>query len=394
LEVNTRHGSPRMCLGPSISHRRFSDRQPPTAQWTKYVQAPHIPPTFGQSEFVTCLSLRPMPSCSAYNTFQTIYDFFLRFKHAFRREKVAEAAPAHVIPIPNIPLELYFYVIRFVHSQADLLSLCLVSQAFYEEASLILFSDCHLPMNQTVVTRWFATIAEKPRLANAVRSVELRIPGNDMKQQHEWADTLREGFKLLKCLIECVFALMDCLAFMPNRLSLYTEPDTPCLRGVTQKMLNDAPFQLRKFRNYCTEIQDAVPFLAEQHSLLLFHRPDPSPDILLQRCELPINFLPSVTDVHLPSWALYGIASTSITHLQTYLSSNDLLQETAFITHLSSYRTTLRVLKIHRHPDERSLKLVEVLRRLADCVPLVEELYIWHTSDGPVVSDLSVHVGT
>ena len=80
--------------------------------------------------------------------------------------------------------------------------------------SLILFSDCHLPMNQPIVAHWLSTVAEKPRLASAVRSIELRIPGNDLKQQHEWADMLCKGFKLLERLKECVFAPIDCLTLI------------------------------------------------------------------------------------------------------------------------------------------------------------------------------------
>src|ERR1700761_587996 len=108
--------------------------------------------------------------------------------------------------------------------------------------------------------------------------------------------------------------------------------------------MKDLPFQLNVFRNTLFHLEPILPFLNQQTQLRVYRNMGGS------SLPLPDHFLPSVTDAAIPLWAVQHFISHPLTTLETVLGGTELSRSTElqFISTLSSFRSTLTTLVLHR----------------------------------------------
>jgi hypothetical protein len=156
--------------------------------------------------------------------------------------------------------------------------------------------------------------------------------------------------------------------------------------------------QLESLRTNSTNI---FPYLVRQRSLTILHAPQlvrlidstttsdfflPS---LLTDGEVQNTMFPNVIDIDAPFWLLEHVASRKVETLRTIIKLEDIRKEVVFFQLLGRYRTSLRSLTVERTMGGPSEALARFIDRLAEIVPLVEDLYIscycWRWMVSPIL---------
>jgi hypothetical protein len=150
-----------------------------------------------------------------------------------------------------------------------------------------------------------------------------------------------------------------------------------------------------------TNSMNIFPYLVRQRSLTILHAPQlvrlidstttsdfflPS---LLTDGEVQNTMLPNAIDIDAPFWLLEHVASTKVETLRTIIKLEDIRKEAVFFQLLGRYSTSLRSLTVERMMSGPSEALARFIDRLAEMVPLVEDLYIscscWRWMVSPIL---------
>jgi hypothetical protein len=147
--------------------------------------------------------------------------------------------------------------------------------------------------------------------------------------------------------------------------------------------------QLESFRTNALNMTLIFPHLIRQRSLTTFHAPHlvqlvdstgtttSDLDLVLASLSTDGNVvLPNVVDIDATFWLLEHIASGKVKTLRTIIRHEDIGKEEAFFRLLRKYKTSLTSLAIQRRMDSRSESFTSFVERLAETVPLVEDLHI------------------
>jgi hypothetical protein len=132
-------------------------------------------------------------------------------------------------------------------------------------------------------------------------------------------------------------------------------------------------------------LEPTLPFLATQPSITVFHQLTPTP------CELQYNnLLPCLSRASLSPWLIPKLGSYPLTHIYTVTAHEmaNLVMEQSLIDALALYNRTLTSLTLERYAIDESMKLGDFVTCLAESLPLLEELSLWHR--GELVSSLLI----
>jgi hypothetical protein len=133
-------------------------------------------------------------------------------------------------------------------------------------------------------------------------------------------------------------------------------------------ILDNHPFELRKFSNLAFKTTHTFPFLAAHPEITIWR------DTCLYKCTVPPDILPNVRDLTASAWILPHIQYRPLTHL----SLTEMGPEgEGLLETLSSLKATLRVLNVEGVIQSQSHALIGTL---AKYVPDLEQLSIAYTN--------------
>jgi hypothetical protein len=126
-------------------------------------------------------------------------------------------------------------------------------------------------------------------------------------------------------------------------------------------------------------LKPTLSFLATQPSITVFHQLTPAP------CELQDNnnLLPCLSRATLSPWLIPKLGSCPLKHIYTVTTPElgNVVMEQSFIDTLAVYNRTLTSLTLERYATEESIKLGDFVTFLAESLPLLEELSLWHRGE-------------
>jgi len=124
------------------------------------------------------------------------------------------------------------------------------------------------------------------------------------------------------------------------------------------------------------DLEPTLPFLASQRGITVWHQLNATP------CELPNDLLPNLIGVTLSPWILPTLTSSSIVWISTGLIHADEIMERQSADGLRcNYSRTLTSLTLERTVMDESMDLADFLVCLAENLPLVERLSLWHCGE-------------
>jgi hypothetical protein len=116
------------------------------------------------------------------------------------------------LPQIDLPHELHIRIIDSVYDVSTLLSLCLVSKAFYTEAIRGLYYDVYLPTDMTVLSKWFQKVTQAPQLGRCVVYLSLAFQDAEVPllESEAWLEATGKGIKCLTNLKESDLSFCAC----------------------------------------------------------------------------------------------------------------------------------------------------------------------------------------
>jgi hypothetical protein len=278
----------------------------------------------------------------------------------------------------HLPPEIHDRIIHFVGSRSDLYSLCLVSKAFYADAVRILYRDVQLSQGNTLLYRWLTKTASDERKVGWVVALRFHIDTEELLETGEkiteWATHLG---RCLASLVNLRRYVSVCLAVVRPTSSIYRLHISGALGSYPgKKLVEGVSTNLLYFDNDFVPLEAVLSLLSSQKNLQAYHQADSSV------CDLPTPFLPDVTEVTLPLWALSHVSSHSLRSVQTSLDDRRLIaREDELFNVCSSHRDTLTTFKVFREPEEASLKIADYLNSLHQNTPLLQDVRVWNSGD-------------
>ena len=124
------------------------------------------------------------------------------------------------------------------------------------------------------------------------------------------------------------------------------------------------------------DLEPTLPFLASQRDITVWHQLNATP------CELPNDLLPNLIEVAVAPWILPTLTSSSIVWISTILMRVDETIERQFADGLRcNYSRTLTSLTLQRTVIDENMDLADFFVCLAENLPLVERLSLWHRGE-------------
>jgi hypothetical protein len=303
--------------------------------------------------------------------------------------KKANANPENTSKLVRLPPELFAVVLEFIACDAkkrDLLSMCLVCKELQREAIRTLYKDVDLGNDLSAQKAWFNRVSAHPEEAVHVHSLTLGVPLWDVpagkkEELSRWFDSFENGMRSLESLKEYVDLLL-------NRLWLKIGDRFDCSGGFEHsfhercaELFSNLPFKLHILRTSALGIEHVLMVLRHQTELVVFH----DTKLYLYPHDEPIedlsSYLPHVSDLSVPHWALEYFTSCTIRRLDHCLpmGSNKDGTEISFVNTLSSFSNTLTALMIKRRimeVESSSYALALFLEGISRSLPLLEELRV------------------
>ena len=283
-------------------------------------------------------------------------------------------------PRVDLPQELYGSVIQFVSNRSDLVVLLYVSKAVHHEAKRVLYGSVDLAYNHLRIYAWFRMIASSPHLALLVQSLTFGIQSLRMPSvAYSWFEVIARGLRSLTNLKE--YASSSHCSIMlkqAHRLNLKKKGTRSISRYA--QILDETPFRLKTFRNHMFDFEPTIPFLTSQPDITTWYQclaAEPSP----QSSDPDLPLLPLLSDAAIPSWLLPTYHSRNITRLHTAMAYQIPDEEHHTLNTLVGYGRTLTALVLDRDVIDGCSKLEDFVTGLAECLPLLESIYLWHRGD-------------
>lgn len=140
-------------------------------------------------------------------------------------------------------------------------------------------------------------------------------------------------------------------------------------------IMKNLPFKLKTFRNDMFDLEPTLPFLASQPNITTWHHLDAN------SCRYDVNLLPLLSDAAIPTWLLPTYHSRNITRLHTAIKYEIPAEESRIVDILIDYGRTLTVLILERDVTKESMKLGDLVSHLAENLPSLQQLHLWHRGD-------------
>jgi hypothetical protein len=250
----------------------------------------------------------------------------------------------------RLPLELYTQIIHFISSPEDLAKLCLVSKYFLQEARSRLYHSNIIPLNK--VSKFTRTIANRPDIADLVRSLTLKFP------QYFSAIYNEAGQDIIRILLDKVKNLKKLVVAGRQSWSLAA-------------LLKDPVYQLETFKTTVTLYQNLVDALESHKSIteLTYLSTEFSmmPPIVFRQ-----EFLPQLTILSCSATLLNFLPLRAISRLNVDVT----WRETMIVEVLNQLGPTLVCLSLGRLKGIRRIPMIYLISQFARSAPLLRFLSI------------------
>lgn len=252
-----------------------------------------------------------------------------------------------------LPIELWSYVFQFT-SKADLLTLCVVSRSFHQEAERALYRDINL--SDTKLYAWAEKVAQRLDLAACVQTLALSIS--------QFPQVQIIGLK----------SVHEALQVLPNLkdLTLRSAPTGLCFSPSYAWLLSGCSFRLKAFRNSMFDLSPIISFLASQPDICLWEQQSATP------FDFTDEILPNLTSVSVPLWLVDKLKlPRPIQEMSFSMGLMEKMEEVKFISSLGRYKDTTTKLRMERWVSEDSMLLEHFISCLAEYVPYIEYFSIF-----------------
>jgi hypothetical protein len=136
-------------------------------------------------------------------------------------------------------------------------------------------------------------------------------------------------------------------------------------------LLKTASTNLISFHNSAVPLRAALPYLALQQNLQIYHQAD------ALECDLPSPFLPDVKDIVLPVWIIPHVSSRFLTRIETEIENpDDMAREDEVFAFCASSRGTLTHFMLLRNPRNGSMSSADYFQTVQHNAPLLQEIRV------------------